>query len=313
MAGCYYLTSTISTNFKKLNTLRLKGRIDECCRSLSAAAQYPSDRYLVQIVQLQKIADKVNQHFFGDEPDSTLPIHLGIKALQDELQAFKNALPADLSTYPLLQMHLYNLEINLHEPAIHATNLPTDIQRLKLLHNCLTSTKAYLDTYLLLTIDGLFTFTFIEWAQLSYALIILSTLSLLKDPAWDLDHVRRVVDLSQVLEQAVKRLAYAISLDGVERGGDTDTIHGVSRLMERMRTWFEIKRGGGGGAGEVSPMQCVHAVGDGIEVSETCRDAVGGAGDVVDSTEAPAPAAAVDESFLEQILGDWSELLDMEF
>jgi hypothetical protein len=198
-------------------------------------------------------------------------------------------------------MQLHNVETNLYEPIIHATNLPTDIERLKLLHNCLTSTKYYLDAFLLISIDSLFSSTFIEWAQLSYALIILSTHSLIKDPAWDLDHVRRVVDLSQVLEQVVKRLRYVVSLEGVERSGEADGFQRMARLMERMRAWFEKKRRGEDQ--DVSPMQCMDVAGD--EVEAQCVDPL--REDVVNGVE------TVDELFWEQIMGDWGELMNMEF
>jgi hypothetical protein len=90
-------------SFNKLNTLRLKGRIYQCCQSLSAAAQYPSDAYLIQIVRLQNIADKINRHLSCDEPDSSLPIYMCVKSLQHELQTFKNSIPADLLKYRMFQ------------------------------------------------------------------------------------------------------------------------------------------------------------------------------------------------------------------
>jgi hypothetical protein len=208
-------------------------------------------------------------------------------------------------------MQLHNVETHLYEPIIHTSNLSTDIQRLKLLHSCLISIKSYLDALLLFPNERFFACTFVEWAQLSYVLIILSTLSLLKDSAWDLDYVRSVVDLSEVLEQMAKRLRYVVRLDGVERRGDADGFERMAGLMDRMRGWVGMKRAGG--VGEVSPLQYMDVVreetavnGGGGALDEQCVDTV--RGEVVNGV-----ADAVDERFWQDIMDDWGELMDMQF
>ncbi|GME25998.1 hypothetical protein GTA08_BOTSDO08363 [Neofusicoccum parvum] len=60
VAGCYYLSSSISTLLQKLNTFQCNTYIEDCCKSLSAEPKFPTDRYLHSIIYLQRITESID-------------------------------------------------------------------------------------------------------------------------------------------------------------------------------------------------------------------------------------------------------------
>lgn len=75
---------------------------DECCRAIAEALEYPTDAYLVQLVRLQRLADKINRTLSSEEVDLattgiTEPVAMCVKSLEVELEQLKSssALPRD--------------------------------------------------------------------------------------------------------------------------------------------------------------------------------------------------------------------------
>ncbi|KAF8542651.1 hypothetical protein BDD12DRAFT_978913 [Trichophaea hybrida] len=280
LVGCYYLSSAVSMSFKKLNALRFTQRIEDCCQALAQAAEYASDVDLVHCVRLQNIAEKISQYFPYSEPFAAqtpnLPLEMYVKALQTELQAFMSGLPFNFQQNPLLLMQFYNVEVHLYEIGIHdpyhthavqTENLP--LRRLEILYDCLVSIKNYFEVFFTLPYTRYFGFTFVEWTQMTYVLIIISKLSLLQDPGWDLAHVRHMVDVSTVLGRSITRLQDLKSLKGGNGGGFTRLLG----LIQRMKAWYESNKINLRGMHDTSPLQDVNIH---PEVNESMGMEVGG-------------------------------------
>ncbi|KAF8246624.1 hypothetical protein K440DRAFT_661906 [Wilcoxina mikolae CBS 423.85] len=282
LVGCYYLSSAVSMSFKKLNALRFTQRIEDCCQALAEAAEYSSDVDLVHCVRLQNIAEKISQYFPYGEPFAAqtpnLPLEMYVKALQTELQAFLNGLSFNFQQNPLLLMQFYNVEVHLYEIGIHdpyhthasqTENLP--LRRLEILYDCLVSIKNYFEVFFTLPYTRYFGFTFVEWTQMSYVLVIISKLSLLQDPGWDLAHVRHMVDVSTVLGRSITRFQDLKSLKGGNGSGFTRFLG----LMQRMKAWYESNKINLRGMQDISPLQDVNIQ---PEVNESMGMGVGGNG-----------------------------------
>jgi hypothetical protein len=69
--------------------------IEECCRALNESKQYPSDKHLVHLVQLQQISEKIRPISLpADGVDQ--PLAMYIKMLHTELQQFEDSMPSEL-------------------------------------------------------------------------------------------------------------------------------------------------------------------------------------------------------------------------
>ncbi|KAJ5096850.1 hypothetical protein N7456_007571 [Penicillium angulare] len=74
---------------------------DECCQSLDQAEEYPTDKYIVYLFQLQHIAEKINRLSADHRNDLKKPMsgtELYVMSIKSDLEAFENRLPFEIST-----------------------------------------------------------------------------------------------------------------------------------------------------------------------------------------------------------------------
>lgn len=69
------------------------------CRNLEEAQELPSDRFLVYLVRLQRIVQRIERKVPIDDftAETMIPIAMFVKALHSELEEFKESLPADVA------------------------------------------------------------------------------------------------------------------------------------------------------------------------------------------------------------------------
>lgn len=73
---------------------------DECCEALKYSDEYPTDKYLAHLVQLQHIAEKVDQLSTKHGNDLKSPMsgtELYVMSLKSDLESFQNRLSFDIS------------------------------------------------------------------------------------------------------------------------------------------------------------------------------------------------------------------------
>lgn len=68
---------------------------DECCRVIEDAQEYNTDQYLVRLVRLHRITDRIRRTVSLDESDpfgslEALPLGVCIRAIEVELQQIKS-------------------------------------------------------------------------------------------------------------------------------------------------------------------------------------------------------------------------------
>lgn len=102
LAGPYTdLLSSVAQWAKRYDSLRYSAQFADVCRYLEEAEEYPSDRYLVYLVRLQCIVQRIERKVPIDDftADTMIPIAMFVKALHGELNDFKKSLPADLADH----------------------------------------------------------------------------------------------------------------------------------------------------------------------------------------------------------------------
>lgn len=120
--GCYHLLTTsviwkpavylflssdrltscsISLCSREMSVLRYTKYTDECSAILCETKEYPTDEYVVNLLILHRIGEKIRKTIWDDPIDSSwvLSASLGmcVRHLEIELQHFKDSIPLDLS------------------------------------------------------------------------------------------------------------------------------------------------------------------------------------------------------------------------
>jgi hypothetical protein len=83
-----------------MDPVRYTRHAEECCNVIIEAAEYPSDVYLVQLVRLHRLADKIRRSLSCDDVGVSMtmaaPLGALVKALESEVIQVKSSLPTTI-------------------------------------------------------------------------------------------------------------------------------------------------------------------------------------------------------------------------
>ncbi|KAH7211548.1 hypothetical protein DER44DRAFT_766398 [Fusarium oxysporum] len=210
--GVYYIASIRCSILGKLSGVEYTPRLDECTRQLLQDQEYPTDLLLVSLVQIRQIAIKVNDAFgntgdtLGDKSSGSVRA-IVVASIRNELDTFTNSLPEHLQSNHLLRSHCAAVRIRLLEPANHGNRHdplePTHL-RCRAMWDCLESTQALIDAFLLIPIESYPSLTFISILHLALAIIKAFRLLCVEDQAWDLHTAQAMYNLPDILQRLSK-------------------------------------------------------------------------------------------------------------
>jgi len=83
---------------RDIDPIRYSTYVDECCRAISEAAEYPTDIYVVHLTHLHGLADRITRTLISDEWHMTpaftsAPIGACVKSFESELRQVRSSLP----------------------------------------------------------------------------------------------------------------------------------------------------------------------------------------------------------------------------
>ncbi|KAH8676406.1 hypothetical protein BGZ60DRAFT_371863 [Tricladium varicosporioides] len=191
--GCYYISSTLCIGLRKPTNIKYTSYFEECCQALATKCELKSDAFIPYFIQLQKLADDVNQIFNYDGHQEAPPLEPGsvellVKSFRQQLVQLENSFPAEFWKHDMLVMAYYHLrtfvnEVGFHEIALPPIHLMSDqssypdwcssITRSEVLVSCLDGAKNYIDRFVSLSPDVLLTASFSDLAKLIYNVLII--------------------------------------------------------------------------------------------------------------------------------------------
>jgi hypothetical protein len=228
-----------------MDPMRYTAYTEECCRIVEDAAQYPSDQYLVKLVQMHRITDRINHvltfdQYHPTEPIFSAPVGMCIKVLEADLRQIKDSITpttlndskhrdkvAVLNQHRLLTLHLkafllmhyHALELRLYEIALDNDssterygNCP--VTRLNILYSCLVSAKAFFDAFSSIQLPDYFKIPYPVYASFMHALGVLSRLLLYSGDNWDREYARSIIDFPTAIEISVGKLEEVVKCYG---------------------------------------------------------------------------------------------------
>ncbi|PGH05522.1 hypothetical protein GX51_02860 [Blastomyces parvus] len=257
VAGCFYLSSTISSLLQKRSTFPHTVYIDECCKSVSEMAEYDNDKYLPYIAQLQLIMEKIDrlssQHCFELHNNMGPGAELYVTSIQTELENFQMNLPFPPKENSFLFMQLHSVELSFyqlslfeHRPETTTSTeprvfLPFSKFRLELLRAGLMSASSFFNYYLSLPIGAEMPFNNSEMIQIGFALTIAAnqTITAMGESLYrETVPQRQLLDMSAILARVVER-AHALSTPSVDDDGDVHTFNHFEKRALRLQSWYE--------------------------------------------------------------------------
>ncbi|KAK2771726.1 hypothetical protein FQN53_004907 [Emmonsiellopsis sp. PD_33] len=289
VVGCFYLSSTIATLLQKRPWFSHTQAIDDFCRSLSNTAEYETDKYIIYIIQLQLIMEKIDRldtrHLEELNTSTGSAAELYVTTIQSDLQNFQASLPFPLTENFLLFLHFHTVELYLYQislfthpstfpsppppsppppSTIPPTFLPLSPARLTLLTSGLQTSSSLFTHFLALPTGTELAFNNSALISLAFALIVSAkqAITALGESAYRATlPQRRMLDMADVLGRMVGRVRAVAGVGVVDGEGDVSAFAHFLRRVAWLRGWYEghFGRGvegdvegtqGGGGGGD---------------------------------------------------------------
>ncbi|CVL09337.1 uncharacterized protein FMAN_15501 [Fusarium mangiferae] len=141
LVAVWFLGSCINAEFHKLETMKFSYYIKKCLRELELAEQYESDLYLVHLVRLQELSERIMQLRYeaeqGPEDAAKAPLYGYMHAFKAELEGLRSNIPHHLKDNYLLKTRLNTVLLRLNEPP------KPDMDLITSLSNSLTVTAPF--------------------------------------------------------------------------------------------------------------------------------------------------------------------------
>ncbi|KAJ5769836.1 uncharacterized protein N7511_001887 [Penicillium nucicola] len=241
--GCFYMTTMLSACAKDLGTIiRFTKYTEDCCNVLEQASEYPSDAYLVQLVRIMNLAEKIQNTLYRTEfhlsSAPSTPLGLSIRWLEAELKQLRARMPSEELYSTIISFHCNTLEIHLYRIALspnqsdsHYGDYP--LARLDLLYRTLEATSSFFKSVFSVPASFFPYLPFTIMSQFGKAMITLSQLSLFDHPGWDRTYVESTVDFNQMVNAIGEKLKASRSFFEevlAKKSGSTE----LPEIFERM-------------------------------------------------------------------------------
>jgi hypothetical protein len=139
-------------------------------------------------------------------------------------------------------MHYYNAEIHLYEIGLYASDVGEhSLDRLEILHACLTATKAFLDIFQSLPATLYPALPISVYSQVSFAVIVLYRLSNFHRYGWDVNYVRGVIDCSKVIVHMADRFEETGNVYKLPEIAENNIFYRNAQKLRKLRyIWYKL-------------------------------------------------------------------------
>ncbi|KAI0015953.1 hypothetical protein F4780DRAFT_31042 [Xylariomycetidae sp. FL0641] len=252
LAGCFYLSSSISKLLQKWNTFPYSDYLDRCCVSLISEGSAASDRQIYHLVQLQRIIESTKYATLPQcsQEEATATVcgaRLQLETFREHLQFGleddseishlshdSRCWSAVLTPAGTLYMQYRTAELFLCQAAFFEKAVPLDASlHSELVILGLNAVRAMFEYYLSLPEESERFFNNTEWVQFSFALTVATRMVV----SATYDHTQSL-DLAQVIHSMFNRISMLVTEQRDERGYRDVFFNYQERLM-RIETWFE--------------------------------------------------------------------------
>jgi hypothetical protein len=224
--GTYYLTSMMSTSFKKLSALKWSSWMVDCATTLEQVAEFDSDAFLVALVRTQHLAEDVMNIEKFDAP-----VRFLAKSYQADLDAI--AIPTLSGTPKLLlaqQKASAHVAIWGHALTGLVDNKSSEMasmlrQRLDALWRCVESVRTYFELYFSIPPHDFLILPFQVFGQSVQASVTLLRLATLEIDGWDLAALREELCYSAIIGEMTDKfeIVETLPIDGITIHNDSFT------------------------------------------------------------------------------------------
>lgn len=209
LAGVWYLTSTVASSFRKIETMPYTRYMETCMTNLLQGREYENDAFLVQLVRLQRLTQEAQT-----TEASSAPISMYVKSFEAELDKMCSKNPCQMNgdnRTLLLQLQCLTAKIHIYELSLselqqqESNKDATPSASRAHLENLYSLTQAlgiFTEYYFTIPVEAYLTTSFAVWGQFGHAFMTLIKLATLEVDGWDFKSCN--LDFLQLVEKATR-------------------------------------------------------------------------------------------------------------
>ncbi|KAL7786491.1 hypothetical protein V8C43DRAFT_289968 [Trichoderma afarasin] len=217
--ACYYVDSCISLAMRKPTHFKYCRTVADCCILLPYVSLTASDETLSCFVQLQGLAEEVDQLFQYNnirwlEVVDYMHIQVMMNKFKEKLDELLKSFPPEAKANSLIQrkclyIQIYIQEVGLHSPPHHEANIDvsnamccswcSSLPRLNIAISCIRAAQTYINEYVFLSPQSLRTTVLFQESELLYAILVLAAATLGGVNVSEPGQLRELADISPYL------------------------------------------------------------------------------------------------------------------
>lgn len=210
MLAVFHLTSSAWSTYRKIEPLRWTPYLDDCLRVLREGRETYLDALLVMQIKCQIITNELtissSDEAKGTEDPKVLSLVLST-ALLRQLGDIRQGLPSGIGSLSSTQFYLLYTELKIRESLLGRPSPPdqaglSHFQRLQDLESVLSTVERWLTAYSEMPLSDWVGITADIFTQFMQYFVVLFKLSILDEPGWDLQEVRRRANIFEILDRA---------------------------------------------------------------------------------------------------------------
>ncbi|KAL6799301.1 hypothetical protein GGI42DRAFT_327356 [Trichoderma sp. SZMC 28013] len=216
--ACYYVDSCISLAMRKPTHFKYCRTVADCCILLPYVSLTALDEILSCFVQLQGLAEEVDQLFQYNnirwlEIADYMQIQVMMNKFKEKLDELCKNFPPDAKANSLIKrkclyIQMYIQEVGLHSPPNHEVNIDfgtmccswcSSLPRLNIVISCIRAAQNYINEYVFLSPHSLRSTVLFQESELLYAILVLAAATLGGVNVSEPGQLRELADISPYL------------------------------------------------------------------------------------------------------------------
>ncbi|KAK8062461.1 hypothetical protein PG997_014558 [Apiospora hydei] len=253
--GVFHLTSAAWSSHRKIQVLSWTPYMANSLRILGESGESDWDYLLATQVKCQIITNQLTcspkDHPVESAESSKSASTMLVTYLLQQLNEIRQTLPPRLHTNRCAKYYLYNAELKVRESILARLNHqqepgPTQFRTLQDLDSLLTCAESWLKVWLEMPLMDWLGITVDTFAQFTHFVIVLFKLTILDEPGWDMEEVRRRADVFAILDRSceiVDNIPTAVGMKDIEEGSRRGLFFKTADLFRAIKALIMAEMG----------------------------------------------------------------------
>ncbi|KAF4442548.1 hypothetical protein F53441_11709 [Fusarium austroafricanum] len=247
LAGAYYLSSNSAIIMQKTRQFFYTPYISACCEHLASLNEYPTDKYLPYMIEIQTLIEGVEDAVGRNAPeDNGLQFLSECQEISQKCTEIKTTLPFPLSESPPLLLQIHILELLLSQSSPRGTSFGLDkfnnqfedeTSLIDWLTASMSAARSLISVILVMPQGEEMYMSNMGWIMMNCGLNLAVRLDLVAargSISGSTQHLRRFLDMNHTLHQLVLRFEATPDQDGPP----DHPFHDLARRIRRLEKWY---------------------------------------------------------------------------